>query len=69
MPKKKEGELLGYTVVNLNPALVNYLVVCEPENLVYPSYTEARIVRDELRQEFDNSDIVVVSIRTMKGEI
>lgn len=65
MPKKKEGELLGYTLVNL----CGGATLCDMEHQVYRTYSQAKGLRDWLRKDRDNPDIVVVAVHEIEGEI
>jgi len=66
--KKKQGITVGYTVVNFSPIGYRYMVVCDEEGEVYPSYTEARKERDRLRNEYGNEYIHVVAVRQIPDQ-
>lgn len=64
MPKKKEGDVLGYTLVNL----CGGMTLCDMESQVYRTYSQAKWWRDWLRKDCRNPDIVVVVVREIEGE-
>jgi len=66
--RKKQGITVGYTVVNFSPLGYRYLVVCDEESEVYPTYTEARKERDRLREKYGNGYIEVVAVREIPDQ-
>ena len=72
---EKEGELLGYVVVNMH-SLYRDLFVCDSKYVVYPTYLEARKERDLARESTmkewpwrENPHIVVATVREILGEM
>ena len=68
MPKKKEGKLLGFVVVNLH-SVSRDLFVCDSEGVVYSTYSQARMERDSARKDSGNPHIVVAAVHEIVGEL